>query len=69
MGSTTLSTALAAMAASTADPPRARICAPACDANVCAVATMPRVVMTMERACERSCAFVNAGIRKSNQRS
>ena len=49
MGSTTPSTALAAIAASTADPPRARICAPACDASVWLVATMPCCVMTIER--------------------
>src|ERR1017187_4038744 len=55
-GSTTPSAALAAMAASMADPPRARICAPACEASVWLVATMPRPLMTIERACERSCA-------------
>ena len=34
IGSTKPSTAFAAIAASTADPPRARICAAACDASV-----------------------------------
>src|SRR5690349_19099943 len=61
-GSTTPSVALAAMAASMADPPRASTWAPACDARVWLVATMPRSEMTMERAWERSCA----GARKGN---
>src|SRR5580698_7623123 len=61
IGSTRLSTAFAAMAASTAEPPRAKICAPAWDASGCAVATMPRLLITMERACERSCAVERAG--------
>src|SRR5712692_1453307 len=56
MGSVTPSTALAAMAASTAEPPRARISAPACEACTWLVATMPKRVTTMERAWERSWA-------------
>ena len=55
IGSTTPSTALAAMAASMADPPRASTSAPACDASVWLVATMPNFEITMERACDRSC--------------
>jgi hypothetical protein len=55
IGSTTPNTALAAMAASIADPPRASTSAPACDASVWLVATMPNLEITMERACERSC--------------
>ena len=49
IGSTTASTALAAMAASTADPPLARICAAACEASVWLVAAMPCCVITIER--------------------
>src|SRR5947207_1719746 len=60
-GSTTPSVALAAMAASMADPPRARTCAPACEASVWLVATMPRSEITMERACVRSCACAAIG--------
>ena len=56
MGSTNPSAALAAMAASAAEPPRARICAPACDASGWLVATMPSRLMTIERAWERSAA-------------
>ena len=41
MGSVTPRTALAAMAASTAEPPLARICAPATEACTWLVATMP----------------------------
>jgi hypothetical protein len=47
-GSVTASTALEAMAASTAEPPRARIWAPACDASTWLVATMPCWLMTMD---------------------
>src|SRR5579863_5468342 len=57
-GSTTPSTALAAIAASIADPPRARICAPACEAKVWLVATIPWREITIERACVRSWASV-----------
>jgi hypothetical protein len=39
-----------------AEPPRASTCAPACDARVWLVATMPPPESTMLRACERSCA-------------
>src|ERR1051326_2773425 len=60
-GSTTPSVALAAMAASMADPPRARICAPACDASVWLVEMIPRSEITSERACVRSCAFAAIG--------
>ncbi len=49
IGSVTPSTAFEAMAASTADPPRARICAPACDASTWLVAAIPCWLMTMER--------------------
>ena len=55
-GSTTPSAALAAMAASMAEPPRASTCAPACEASVWLVATMPRSEITMDRACVRSWA-------------
>ena len=54
IGSMTPSAALAAMAASTALPPRARIAAPACEATAWLVATMPYCVTTLERACVRS---------------
>jgi len=54
MGSTTPSTALAAMEASAAEPPRARICAPACEASVWLVATIPRWLIVIERAWDRS---------------
>src|SRR5579885_635513 len=53
IGSTTPRVALAAMAASTAEPPRASTCAPACEASVWLVAAIPIGVMTMERACAR----------------
>ena len=49
IGSTKPRTALAAMAASTADPPRARICAAAWDASGWLVAAMPCCEITMER--------------------
>ena len=53
IGSTTPITALAAIAASAADPPRASTCAPACEASVWFVATIPWRVITIERACAR----------------
>src|SRR6185369_6647874 len=56
IGSTTPSAALAAIAASIAEPPRARICAPACEASVWLVATIPWREITMERASDLSCA-------------
>src|SRR5450432_739265 len=59
-GSTTLSVALAAIAASMAEPPRANTCAPAWEASVWLVATIPRSEITMDRACERSCAKADA---------
>jgi hypothetical protein len=55
IGSTTPSVALAAMAASIAEPPRARTCAPACEASVWLVATIPWREITMERASDLSC--------------
>ena len=48
-GSVTPSTALAAIAASMAEPPRDRISAPACEAKTWLVATIPRSVTTMDR--------------------
>ena len=42
---------LAPMAASAADPSRARTCAPACEARTSLAATIPCRVMTIERAC------------------
>src|SRR5215471_16882190 len=56
VGSVTLRTALAAMAASMAEPPRSRMSAPACEAETWLVATMPYCVVTTERPQERSCA-------------
>src|SRR5215475_8971034 len=53
MGSTTPSTALAAMAASIALPPISKTRAPAAEASVWLVATIPNFVSTMERACQR----------------
>src|SRR5579871_1158175 len=68
-GSTTPSTALAAMAASMAVPPRAKTCAPACEASVWLVATMPRSEMTMDRAWLRSCATAGmANMTRSSNR-
>ena len=55
-GSATTRGALAAMAASMAEPPRASTCVPACEASVYDVATMPRSEIVIERACDRSCA-------------
>ena len=46
--------ALAAMAASAADPPRARISAAACEASTWSLATIPPRVITIERASARS---------------
>src|SRR5262249_44614892 len=48
-GSLTPNTALEAMAASTAVPPFARICAPAAEARVWLVATIPFWLMTFDR--------------------
>src|SRR5947208_2115420 len=62
MGSTAPSAALAAMAASIADPPRARTCAPACEASVWLVATMPWREITMERASDLSCGWAGLGM-------
>src|ERR1035438_10420784 len=56
MGAKTPIAAFAATAASTALPPRASIIAPICDASGCSVATMPCLVITIERVCERSAA-------------
>ena len=49
IGSTTPSTALTAIAESAADPPRARICAPACAARVWLAAAMPCCEITIDR--------------------
>ena len=49
IGSTNPSTAFAAIAASTADPPFARICAAACDASVWLVAAIPCFEITIDR--------------------
>ena len=54
IGATTPITALTAMAASTAWPPRARIDAPACDASGCSLAATPPAVITIDRPCVRS---------------
>ena len=51
MGSTTLSTAAAATAASMALPPRCMICNPACAANGWLVVTMPCGAITSARLC------------------
>src|SRR5215470_8162409 len=51
IGSTTLSTAAEATAASTALPPCWRIRSPACDASGWLVTTMPRRAMTSDRLC------------------
>jgi hypothetical protein len=48
-------------------PPRANTCAPACDASVCDVATIPRSESTIERACDRSCA--GASVTNTNPKS
>src|SRR3954470_4379897 len=53
-GSITPRAALAAIAASTAEPPRPRISAPAWDARTWLVATIPYLLMTMLRALGRS---------------
>ena len=54
MGSTRPSTALAAIAASMADPPRASTWAAACEASVWLVAAIPCLEITMDRAWVRS---------------
>src|SRR6266508_3510905 len=54
IGATTPITALAAIAASAACPPRARIAAPAAAASGCSAATIPPRVITTERPWERS---------------
>src|ERR1700675_2255407 len=51
MGSTTLSTAAVATAASTALPPRMSTCRPACAASGWLVTTIPCCAMTSERLC------------------
>src|SRR5579883_737827 len=56
IGSTTPKTRLAAIAASTADPPRASVCAPATAASVWLAATMPLCEITIDRACDRFAA-------------
>ena len=61
IGETTPIMAFVAIAASTALPPRSRMRAPACAASGDSAATMPLREMTMERACERSCAVVVPG--------
>jgi hypothetical protein len=53
MGSTTLSTAAAATAASMALPPRCMICNPACAASGWLVVTMPCGAITSARLCPR----------------
>src|SRR5690348_11247989 len=53
IGSITPSAALAAIAASTAEPPLASTAAPACDATVWLVATIPYWVSVIENACSR----------------
>src|ERR1051325_5279415 len=53
IGSTTVSTIFAAMAASIAVPARANACAPACDASVWLVATIPSRQIVMDLACHR----------------
>jgi len=49
IGSVTPSTALAAIAASTALPPCLKMSAPAAEASVWLVATIPNLLTTMER--------------------
>src|SRR5580700_7931125 len=66
-GSTTPSVAFAAMAASIALPPSSKTRAPACDASVWLVATIPNFVITMERAWSRpdgafASSWANPGI-------
>src|ERR1700694_5466363 len=68
-GSTTPNTASAAMAASMAYPPRARTCAPACDASVWLVATIPRSEITIDRAWLRSCDSAGITIIKNSSNS
>src|SRR5579884_3932028 len=60
IGYTTPKTRLAAIAASTAEPPRASVCAPATEASVWLVATMPAWEITIDRACDR---FAAGGLR------
>ena len=54
IGATTVITAWAAIAASTALPPRSRMAAPAFDASGDSVATIPDCEITMERPWPRS---------------
>src|SRR5580698_10281396 len=65
-GSNTPSTALVAIAASTAEPPRDRISAPACEACTWLLATMPYGEITIDRAFVRSCA--NANVPRTSKR-
>src|SRR5579872_1851016 len=67
MGSETLRTALAAMAASTAEPPCSSTRAPACEAWTQAVATMPYCEETTERPYERSCATSEAAVNRDRR--
>ena len=53
IGATTPITALAAIAASTACPPRASTIAPACAASGLSAATIPLVEIAIDRACQR----------------
>src|ERR1700746_399705 len=65
VGSVTLRTAFAAMAALMADPPRSNTRAPACDADTWLVATIPYCVATTDRPYERSCAAMGEAIMSS----
>src|SRR5450755_1212000 len=62
IGSTTPSTAFAAMAASMAVPPRSSTCAAACDARVWLVAAIPCFEITMDRAWVRSWEWIGMAI-------
>ena len=59
-GATRPMTAFAATAASAADPPRARIIAPACAASGLSAATIPCRDVTTDRPCERPSWAINS---------
>jgi hypothetical protein len=69
MGSTRPSKALAAMAASMADPPRANTWAAAWEASVWLVAAIPCLEITMDRAWERSWHWMGMASDKAAQNS
>ena len=62
VGSTTLSMAAVAIAASAALPPSRRICSPASAASGWLVATMPRVASTLLRLERKTASIFMGGV-------